>query len=190
MAASAEETTLPETSEQMEESDPSKDTDGFIQVTKKKGRKRKVEEEKMDVVSGKESKKRPQFPPLQGNKLLENSKEVRKIAVPPNRYTPLKENWMKIFSPVVEHLKLQIRFNIRARTVELRASKDTKEINALQKGQDFVKAFILGFDVEDALALLRLDELYIESFEVTDGSPPSKVYGNMRAVATRSAERF
>lgn len=70
MAASAEETTLPETSEQMEESDPSKDTDGFIQVTKKKGRKRKVEEEKMDVVSGKESKKRPQFPPLQGNKLL------------------------------------------------------------------------------------------------------------------------
>jgi len=54
---------------------------------------------------------------LQGGK-----SEKRKISVPPHRYTPLKENWMKIFTPIVEQLKLQIRFNLNARKVEIRVS--------------------------------------------------------------------
>lgn len=48
------------------------------------------------------------------------TEEMRKIPVPPNRYTPLKENWMKIFTPVVQHLNLNIRFNLRSRMVEIR----------------------------------------------------------------------
>ncbi|XP_038073800.1 RNA-binding protein pno1-like [Patiria miniata] len=225
-------------------------TDGFQSVRSKKGRKRKMEDDKMEAET---SSKRPNFPPLSGEKLLEGSQELRKIPVPAHRYTPLKDNWMKIYSPIVEHLKLQIRFNLRTRHVEIKSSKETSDVGALQKGQDFVKAFILGFEVEDALALLRLDELFLETFEVADvkplkgdhlsraigriagkggktkftienvtktrivlaaskihilgsfqnikiartaicnlilGSPPSKVYGNMRAVASRSAERF
>jgi len=59
--------------------------------------------------------------------------------------------------------------NIKSKAVELRTSKFTTEGGAaLQKGADFVKAFALGFDVEDAIALLRLDDLYIESFDISD----------------------
>lgn len=94
---------------------------------------------------------------------------MRRVVVPAHRYTPLKEHWMKIFTPIVEHLHLQIRFNTRTRTVELKNSKDTTDMSHLQKGEDFVRAFVLGFDVDDALALLRLDQLFLESFEIEDG---------------------
>ena len=179
--------------------------------------------------------------------------ESRKVTVPPHRMTPLKNTWMKIYPPLVEHLKLQVRMNLKTKTVELRTNKSTEDQGALQKGADFVKAFTLGFDVEDAIALLRLDDLYIETFEVKDvktltgdhlsraigriggkdgktkfaienatrtrivvadskihilggfthirmareavvslilGSPPGKVYGNLRTVASRMKERY
>ncbi|KAG8412426.1 pre-rRNA-processing protein pno1 [Metarhizium acridum] len=94
--------------------------------------------------------------------------ETRKIPVPPHRMTPLKQAWPSIYPPLVEHLKLQCRMNIKRKTVELRTSQNTTDSGALQKGEDFVKAFTLGFDVDDAVALLRLDDLYIETFKIKD----------------------
>ncbi|KAI1373204.1 eukaryotic type KH-domain (KH-domain type I) [Hypoxylon crocopeplum] len=94
--------------------------------------------------------------------------QTRKVIIPPNRFTPLKSAWPKIYPPLVEHLKLQVRMNVKHRRVELRTSKHTTDAGALQKGEDFVRAFALGFDVDDAIALLRLDDLYIETFEVKD----------------------
>ncbi|CAH6722741.1 pre-rRNA-processing protein Pno1p [[Candida] jaroonii] len=179
--------------------------------------------------------------------------ESRKVPVPPHRLTPLKTTWPKIYPPLVDHLKLQVRMNLKTKTIELRTNKNTTDPGALQKGADFVKAFTLGFDVDDAIALLRLDDLYIETFEVKDvktltgdhlsraigriagkdgktkfaienatrtrivladskihilggfthirmaresvvslilGSPPGKVYGNLRTVASRMKERY
>lgn len=77
-------------------------------------------------------------------------------------------SWSKIYPPLVEHLKLQCRMNVKTKAVELRTSRHTTDVGALQKGEDFVRAFALGFDTEDAIALLRLDDLYIETFEVKD----------------------
>jgi rRNA processing protein Krr1/Pno1 len=57
----------------------------------------------------------------------------RKIPIPAHRYTPLKDQWMKIYSPVVEYLHLQIRFNLRTRCVEIKTSDQTEDIQSLQK---------------------------------------------------------
>lgn len=193
----------------------------------------------------------PKFPPAKVEKLLRI--EGRKVLIPSHRIAPLKSNWPKIYPPLVEHLKLQVRMNLSARAIELRSSKYTVDPGALQRGEDFVRAFCLGFDLEDAIAMLRLDDLYIETFEIKDvktlngehknraigriagkggktkfaienasktrvvladqtihvlggfrnihlareaicslilGSPPSKVYGNLRTVASRMKERF
>ncbi|KAK6433998.1 pre-rRNA-processing protein pno1 [Oleoguttula sp. CCFEE 5521] len=94
--------------------------------------------------------------------------EDRKVRIPPHRLTPLKAAWPKIYPPLVEHLKLQVRMNVSKKTVELRTSSLTTDTGALQKGVDFITAFTLGFDPDDAIALLRLDDLYIETFEIKD----------------------
>lgn len=179
--------------------------------------------------------------------------EKRKVPIPPHRMAPLKAAWPKIYPPLVEYLKLQVRMNLKSKAVELRSCKKTTDPGALQKGADFIKAFSLGFDIDDAIALLRLDDLYIESFEIKDvktlqgdhlsraigriagkdgrtkfaienatrtrivladskihilggfthikmareavmslilGSPPGKVYGNLRTIASRLKERY
>lgn len=229
------------------------ESDSFTKVKSKKTQKRKREQDGADMDTAESvASKRPQFPPISGDQ-LRGPDEMRKIAVPAHRYTPLKDNWLKIFTPIVENLQLQVRFNLKTRNVEIKTCKETQDIGALTKASDFVKAFVLGFQVEDALALIRLDELFLESFDVTDvkplkgdhlsraigriagkggktkftienvtktrivladtkvhilgsfqnikmartaicnlilGSPPSKVYGNIRVVASRTAERF
>ncbi|EAS03952.2 Pre-rRNA-processing protein pno1 (macronuclear) [Tetrahymena thermophila SB210] len=94
--------------------------------------------------------------------------EMRRIPVPPHRLTPLRQSWEKIVTTVVENMKLQIRMNTKKKAVEIKSSEHTPETSAVQKTADFLKAFMLGFELNDAIALLRLDDLYIESFEVKD----------------------
>ncbi|KAI1395378.1 eukaryotic type KH-domain (KH-domain type I) [Hypoxylon fuscum] len=110
---------------------------------------------------------KPHFAPVQNIDPATHI-QTRKVPVPPHRFTPLKNAWPKIYPPLVEHLKLQVRMNVKNKRVEMRTSKHTTDAGALQKGEDFVRAFALGFDVDDAIALLRLDDLYIETFEVKD----------------------
>ncbi|EIW66270.1 hypothetical protein TREMEDRAFT_35141 [Tremella mesenterica DSM 1558] len=94
--------------------------------------------------------------------------EFRRVAIPPHRLSPLKRDWVNIYTPLVEMLGLQVRMNVKRRAVELKTSGHTVDSGAVQKGADFVKAYALGFDVNDAIALLRLDDLYLDSFEIKD----------------------
>ena len=60
-------------------------------------------------------------------------------------------------------MKLDMRMNLKTRKVEIKTKADTEDVGALQKAADFVQAFLLGFEVQDAVALLRLDDLYVEA---------------------------
>ncbi|KAK8814692.1 hypothetical protein WA556_003399 [Blastocystis sp. ATCC 50177/Nand II] len=212
----------------------------------------KVEESKEE----KKEEEAPNFPALSAQEMA-GKEEIRRIRCPPNRFisffTPLKNNWEKLMRPVVDQLKLLIRFNVKTNCVELKTSPYTVDSGCLQKGEDYIHAFMLGFDIDDAVALLRLDDLYIETFEIKDvrllhgdhisraigriagqmgktkyaienatrcrivladqtihilgsyaniaiarnaicnlimGSPPNKVYNQMKQVAARQRERF
>lgn len=108
------------------------------------------------------------FPPLSTQDVAAGNIEYRRIRCPPNRLSPLRNAWDNIMTPIVQYLKLQIRFNPQSRFVELKSSELTEDMGAIQKAQDFVEAFMMGFEVQDAVALLRLEDLYIDSFLVTD----------------------
>lgn len=94
--------------------------------------------------------------------------DVRRVNVPPHRMTPLKNNWEKIMSLIVEKMGLLIRMNVQKRCVEIKPSEKMTDNLSIQRAYDFLKAFMLGFDLNDAIALLRMDDLYMESFEIKD----------------------
>ncbi|GAB4821807.1 hypothetical protein N2152v2_008853 [Parachlorella kessleri] len=110
----------------------------------------------------------PQFPPLSAYEQNGKRIEFRRVPVPQNRLTPLKNNWLALYKPVTENLKLDMRMNLKTRKVEVKTTAETTEVGNLQRAADFVHAFILGFEVQDAIALLRLEDLYVESFEIKD----------------------
>ncbi|CAG8473741.1 11277_t:CDS:2 [Funneliformis mosseae] len=58
--------------------------------------------------------------------------------------------------------------NVRSNRVEIKTSKYTEDPGSLQKAADFIKAFMLGFDIDDAIAILRVDDLFIDSFDIKD----------------------
>lgn len=94
--------------------------------------------------------------------------DIRRVLVPTRRITPLRNVWKDIVGPIVQEMGLQIRFNTDTKAVELRAGPATKDAGSLQKGEDYVRAIVLGFDLKDAIALLRMDDLYIDSFDIDD----------------------
>ncbi|KIH63613.1 KH domain protein [Ancylostoma duodenale] len=148
--------------------------------------------------------------------------EMRKIPVPKHRYTPLKDNWVNIFTPIVKNLGLQIRFNMKTRNVEIRNPEDREDTTDLQKVAD-VKSSLKGDNLSRAVGRIAgkdgRTKLVIENVTKTRivladtkihllgafqnlklarnaisslilGAPPSKVYGNLRNLASRSSERL
>ncbi|KAJ8449071.1 hypothetical protein Cgig2_004126 [Carnegiea gigantea] len=113
--------------------------------------------------------KKPNFKPLAPSEMSVRQVGFRKVIVPDHRYTALKNVWKEIYKWVYERMKVDIRMNLsKPRRVELKTRPDTPDTSHLQKCADFIKAFMLGFDVRDAEALLRLDEVYMQSFDIKD----------------------
>lgn len=93
---------------------------------------------------------------------------MQSVIIPPNRMTPLKNNWEKICETVVKNMKLQVRMNLKKKTVDIRECEETEDRAAIQRTYDFLRAFMLGFGLEDAIAMLRLDDLFLETFQIKD----------------------
>jgi len=141
-------------------------------VSKKDKQSSLVEAAPMAIDSGDEpSTSQPQqhsFPPLSAYDQNGKKIEFRRVTVPQHRMTPLKAQWMALYEPVTQHMKLDMRMNLKSKKVELKTTPDTPDAGYLQKAADFVHAYILGFEIRDAIALLRLEDLYIECFEIKD----------------------
>jgi len=210
------------------------------------------ENKKMEIDEN--SKVQVEFAPMSKKELQEQSNiRFRRIKIPKHRFSPLRHKWPEIVEPLVKQLKLQVRCLPKKRTVEMRTSKHTTVPNAIDRGMLFLKAFLLGFELRDAMAILRLNNLYIDTVDISVirrlkgdhlsraigriagvdgktkftienatrtrlvvaeslvhmlgafkniraakvavsklaiGSPPSKVYTSMRALATRMKQRY
>ncbi len=62
---------------------------------------------------------KPKFPPLSSYELNGKRIEFRRVPVPQHRLTPLKNNWLALYKPVTENLKLDMRMNLKTRKVGL-----------------------------------------------------------------------
>lgn len=60
------------------------------------------------------------LPANAGSGVLKN--EFRRVPIPPHRFSPLKRDWVQLYTPLVENLGLQVRMNQKRRCVELRVS--------------------------------------------------------------------
>lgn len=58
---------------------------------------------------------KPQFGALSAHEMNGGKFEFRKVFVPSHRFTPLKEHWMEIYTPVFEQMKIDIRMNLKVR---------------------------------------------------------------------------
>ena len=56
-----------------------------------------------------DNSEQPVFPKLSAAQAAGNKVEYRRIRCPAHRYTPLREHWEQILTPLVEYLKLQVR---------------------------------------------------------------------------------
>ena len=66
-------------------------------------------EEAMDTTGGGTGEQQqPVFPRLSAAQASGNKVEYRRVRCPPHRYTPLREYWEQILTPLVEYLKLQV----------------------------------------------------------------------------------
>lgn len=72
----------------------------------------------MDVVPSTSALAFPPLPASAGQTALKS--EMRRIAIPPHRMTPLKKDWVNIFGPLTEMLGLQVRMNVQRKCVEVR----------------------------------------------------------------------
>nr|XP_027200354.1 RNA-binding protein pno1-like [Dermatophagoides pteronyssinus] len=110
--------------------------------------------------------------------------QARRVRVPTHRVGALKKHWKALIEPLTAHLKLAVKFDPKSLQILLlpaallAASADDAAFareTALAEGEahcakavEYLNAFLAGFAVQDCVAILRLRDIYLQSFKVTD----------------------
>jgi len=67
-----------------------------------------------------QEQQQPHFPKLTAVQAAgKNKAEYRRVRCPPHRYTPLREYWEQILTPLVEYLKLQVSMLMCVATIRV-----------------------------------------------------------------------
>ena len=61
-----------------------------------------------DDMAVEEEQQQPHFPEMSAVQASGGKVEYRRVRCPPHRYTPLREHWEQILTPLVEYLKLYV----------------------------------------------------------------------------------
>jgi hypothetical protein len=69
------------------------------------------------AATGEQAGPKPKFPPLTSYEQNGKKIEFRRVPVPQHRMTPLKNNWLALYKPVTENLKLDMRMNLKTKKV-------------------------------------------------------------------------
>jgi RNA-binding protein PNO1 len=69
----------------------------------------------VDHATGPGAVEKPRFDALTPNEMSGGRPQFRKVPVPQHQFTPLKRCWMEIYKPVYEHMKIDIRMNLKVR---------------------------------------------------------------------------
>lgn len=93
----------------------------------------------------------------------------------------MQRDWRELEPLLTGYLGLQVLVHPRRRMVFIRTSPVTGTGGAsggsgsiadagvaLQKGEDLLRTYAMGFEVGDAAAVVRLDDVYVETFEIRD----------------------
>lgn len=94
--------------------------------------------------------------------------QYRSILIPNHKIRHLKQEWIKIYTPIVQLGKLQIRFNHQSRHVELRSCQATTDFGFLERSITYIQAFLDGFKPEDAIAIMKFKDVFTETFHIQE----------------------
>ena len=56
--------------------------------------------------------------------------DFHRVGVPAHRRTPLRGDWERLYTPIVQHLHLQIRYNTRLNAIELKVRAAAATVRA------------------------------------------------------------
>ncbi|ORD96819.1 PNO1 [Hepatospora eriocheir] len=93
---------------------------------------------------------------------------TRSLEIPIHKIKKLKSIWTDIYTAIVEYGELQIRFDLKRKSVDLRACEKTKDIGFLDRGIEFLKAVLAGFKVEDSIAILKYKDVFMDKFDISE----------------------